>query len=197
VEKDEREAVRWYTEAVSRGNLRAALSLAQAYDQGKGVARDAVEACAFATVAESAISSSDDDGRQQAAKLKARLSEELSPEREEQAARRTREILKARVERGLGRMSWRMNPCRCGHPYEPGFSCKRGRNLPDGQITESCPAPFAKKFRFAADPNQQYIAHRPVPQRGVRTSRTRDGMRWTRQRGLTNGADADGEVVWS
>jgi TPR repeat protein len=96
VEKDEREAVRWYTEAVSRGNLRAALSLAQAYDQGKGVARDAVEACALATVAESAMSSSDDDGRQQAAKLKARLAEELSPEREEQAARRTREILKAR-----------------------------------------------------------------------------------------------------
>jgi hypothetical protein len=43
------------------------------------------------------MSSSDDDGRQQVAKLKARLSEELSlsPEREEQAARRTREILKA------------------------------------------------------------------------------------------------------
>jgi hypothetical protein len=34
------------------------------------------------------------DGRQQAAKLKARLSEELSPEREDQAARRAREILK-------------------------------------------------------------------------------------------------------
>ena len=96
VEKDEREAVRWYTEAVNRGELRAALSLAEAYDQGKGVARDAVEAYALATVAESALSSSDEDGRQQAAKLKARLSEELSPEREEQAARRAREILKAR-----------------------------------------------------------------------------------------------------
>ena len=41
--------------------------------------------------------------------------------------------------------------------------------LPDGQITWAiyrppCPAPFVKIFRFAADPNQQYIAHRPVPQ---------------------------------
>jgi TPR repeat protein len=96
VEKDEREAVRWYIEALSRGERRVSLSLAEAYDQGKGVPRDAVEAYALATVAESAISSSDEDGRQQAAKLKARLSEELSPEREEQAARRAREILKAR-----------------------------------------------------------------------------------------------------
>src|SRR5437762_3389765 len=38
----------------------------------------------------------------------------------------------------------------------------------------------------------------PVPQRGgSRSSRTRDGMRWTRAAPLTNGADADGEVVWS
>jgi hypothetical protein len=36
-----------------------------------------------------------------------------------------------------------------------------------GQISESCPAPFAKIFHFALTPNQQYIAHRPVPQRGV------------------------------
>jgi hypothetical protein len=68
---------------------------------------------------------------------------------------------------------------------------------PDGQITESCPAPLRKIFRFSFDPNHFTESHRPVPQRGVRTSRTRDGMWWTRQRGLTNGAEADGEVVWS
>jgi hypothetical protein len=38
---------------------------------------------------------------------------------------------------------------------------------------------------------------RPI-QRGVsRSSRTRDGMRWTRSALLTNSADADDEVVWS
>src|ERR1700730_10576481 len=34
--------------------------------------------------------------------------------------------------------------------------------------------------------------------RGVsRSSRTRDGMRWTRTVPLTNGTEADGEVVWA
>jgi hypothetical protein len=41
------------------------------------------------------------------------------------------------------------------------------RSPPDGQITESCPAPFAKIFSFAPDPNQFTESHRPVPQRGV------------------------------
>src|SRR5207248_3672445 len=31
----------------------------------------------------------------------------------------------------------------------------------------ACPAPFAKIFRFAPNPNHFYIDHRPVPQRGV------------------------------
>src|SRR5258708_35809006 len=51
------------------------------------------------------------------------------------------------------------------------------------------------KFRLPTDPNQQYIPCRPVPQRGVRTSRTRGGMRWTRAVPLTNGAEAYGQVV--
>src|ERR1700681_4801251 len=36
-----------------------------------------------------------------------------------------------------------------------------------GNLSPPCPAPFVKIFRFAADPNQQYIAHRPVPQRAL------------------------------
>jgi hypothetical protein len=38
----------------------------------------------------------------------------------------------------------------------------------------------------------------PLLQRGVsRSSRTWGGTRWTRVALLTNGADADGEAVWS
>jgi hypothetical protein len=61
--------------------------------------------------------------------------------------------------------------------------------LPDGQITfvfseMACPAPFAKIFSFAADPNHFYIPHRLVPTRGAdrASSRTRGGMRWTQGR---------------
>jgi hypothetical protein len=81
----------------------------------------------------------------------------------------------------------------------------------------SCPAPFAKIFLFRPDPNQIYIPRCLVPHRGVsRSSRTRGGMRWTRQRRAmpgdgragrkareltngtrTNGANADGKAVWS
>src|SRR6266446_10026943 len=87
---------------------------------------------------------------------------------------------------------------------------------PDGQITICCQAPFAKISRFALYPNQFTESRRLVPQRGVsRSSRTRDGMRWTRQRRARNviaGRDqlrertpacgrqtlfADGKVVWS
>src|SRR5258708_40229239 len=61
----------------------------------------------------------------------------------------------------------------------------------------ACPAPFAKIFSFASDPNQFTDSRRLVPKRGaLRTSRTRGGMRWTRAAHVTNGADADGEVVW-
>src|SRR5712692_3666872 len=79
-----------------------------------------------------------------------------------------------------------------------------------------CPAPFAKIFSFAPDPNQFTESCRLVPQRGDRaSSRARGGMRWTRQRQAmsgdgraghrareltngtqTNGALADCEAVW-
>jgi hypothetical protein len=39
--------------------------------------------------------------------------------------------------------------------------------LPDGQITESCPAPFAKIFLFFRSPNHRYISPVPSPRRGV------------------------------
>src|ERR1700722_8557439 len=43
-----------------------------------------------------------------------------------------------------------------------------------------CPAPIAKIFPFPSDANHLLIPRRPVPQRGgSRSSRTRDGMRWT------------------
>src|SRR5213083_2447071 len=47
----------------------------------------------------------------------------------------------------------------------------------------ACPAPFAKIFLFSPDPNQMHI--RVVPShRGAdrASSRTRGGMRWTRER---------------
>ena len=60
----------------------------------------------------------------------------------------------------------------------------------------ACPAPFAKIFPFAPDPNQFNVSHRPVPKEGrCATSSTRGGMRWTWAAHLTNGAAAYGEVV--
>src|ERR1700694_4149724 len=50
-------------------------------------------------------------------------------------------------------------------------------DLPDGQITDSCPAPLRKIFRFSADPNQLYKSLHPVPHRGA--FRDRHG-RWAR-----------------
>jgi hypothetical protein len=48
------------------------------------------------------------------------------------------------------------------------------------------PAPSSKIFLFIADPNQIYISAIPSLMRGVsRSSRTRDGMRWTRTALLT------------
>jgi hypothetical protein len=79
--------------------------------------------------------------------------------------------------------------------------------LPDGQITsdfpKSCQAPFAKIFCFASDPNQFTDSHRPVPKEG----RWPRHQRWARDAvdavvsgariaSQTNGAAADGEVVW-
>ena len=44
VEKDDVEAVRWWTQAADQGNLSAQLTLAVRYDNGEGVAQDQAEA---------------------------------------------------------------------------------------------------------------------------------------------------------
>jgi hypothetical protein len=48
--------------------------------------------------------------------------------------------------------------------FREGLNPPYDLSLPDRQISESCPAPFAKIFRFAFYPNQIYIPRRPVPQ---------------------------------
>ena len=76
--------------------------------------------------------------------------------------------------------------------------CPGMTNRLAGKSVILCPPPFAKIFAFLSKANH-FISHAVSShQRGVsRSSRTRDGMRWTRLVLLTNGADADGEVVWS
>ena len=105
-----------------------------------------------------------------------------------------------------------------------GVQSRRG-DLPDGQIS-SCPdfplsSPLAKNFPLFPS-GKSPLRTCPVPSHwrgGSRSSRTRGGMRWTRRRSKTSGADppslklrrdryqarraafvetaADGEVVWS
>jgi hypothetical protein len=63
---------------------------------------------------------------------------------------------------------------------------RNGRFIEPDQCDLACPVLFAKRFHFAAWPNQSHILRRPVPQRGgSRSSRTRDGMRWTQVALLT------------
>ena len=63
----------------------------------------------------------------------------------------------------------------------------------------TCPAALAKRFPFPAYPNHFYIARHPVPHRGAfrdrHGRRVRDAVDAAAL--LTNGAEADGEVVWS
>ena len=62
----------------------------------------------------------------------------------------------------------------------PGMTMKKS---PAGSIRFHLSSPICKNIPVPADPNQKYIPRRLVPQRGVsRSSRTRGGMRWTRQR---------------
>jgi hypothetical protein len=58
------------------------------------------------------------------------------------------------------------------------------RFAPDGQITKTCPAPLRKIFRLTCRANQFYQFAPSFPdKRGVsRSSRTREGMRWTLKR---------------
>jgi hypothetical protein len=62
----------------------------------------------------------------------------------------------------------------------------------------SCPAPFAKIFWFSTDPNHLPIPGRPVPLEGrlaIVTDAGRDAV--DADVPITNGMEADGEVVWS
>ena len=67
------------------------------------------------------------------------------------------------------------------------------------QCDLASPVPRAKIFRFPFYPNQMRIGAIPSRQRGVsRSSRTLGaGCDGRERRAKTNGADADGEVVWS
>jgi hypothetical protein len=71
---------------------------------------------------------------------------------------------------------------------------------PTGKSPKSCPALCQKIFHFACRANHLY---KLAPSRLISEGRfaivtdVERGMRWTRAAPLTNGADADGEVVWS
>jgi hypothetical protein len=61
-----------------------------------------------------------------------------------------------------------------------------------------CPAPFAKIILFSRTPNQNYMIRRPVPKEGrhaIVTAAGRDAV--DADAPITNGAEADGEDVWS
>ena len=65
-------------------------------------------------------------------------------------------------------------------------------------ICPPCPVPFAKIFRFHSDPNHFNNFRRLVPHEGriaIVTDAGRDAVDVDAP--LTNGAKADGEVVWS
>jgi hypothetical protein len=75
----------------------------------------------------------------------------------------------------------------------------RPPRLPDGQISKTCQAPFAKIFWFSEYPNQGYIFRHPVPKEGrfAVVTNVGCGMRWTlRQRWRTLPKRTE-EVVWS
>ena len=71
--------------------------------------------------------------------------------------------------------------------------------LPDGQIAQTCPAYQRKIFRFRRRANHLYKLARLVPTRGAYRDRhgrrARDAM--DVEVLLTNGTDADDEVVWA
>src|SRR2546423_1553402 len=75
---------------------------------------------------------------------------------------------------------------------------RRAEFVEADQADLGCPVPFAKIFLSPFYPNQIYNPRHPVPHEG-RIAIVTDvghGVRWTRLVLLTNGADADGEVVW-
>jgi hypothetical protein len=73
------------------------------------------------------------------------------------------------------------------------------RAEPDGANHRlACPALFAKIFSFPSDPNHLHICRRLVPLEGrlaIVTDAGRDAV--DADVPITNGAEADGEAVWS
>jgi hypothetical protein len=69
------------------------------------------------------------------------------------------------------------------HSFAPHPSCTR-IFCPTGKSVKTCPAPLRKIFRFPRRANQRYQLAPSFPgKRGGRaSSRTWEGMRWTRQR---------------
>jgi hypothetical protein len=71
--------------------------------------------------------------------------------------------------------------------------------LPDGQITGFLVQPLSQKyfcFRLTQITSHIFAVSSHL-RGGSRSSRTRGGMRWTLEVPTTNGAEADGEDVWS
>src|ERR1700687_2847602 len=70
---------------------------------------------------------------------------------------------------------------------------RNAKTLPDGQISELAVQPRLQKYFVSTpvdhEPKSMVIPHCPVSTRGAdrASSRTRDGMRWTRERQARNG----------
>jgi hypothetical protein len=65
-------------------------------------------------------------------------------------------------------------------------------------VISRCPAPFAKIFLFFRTPNQSYVIRRPASLEGrfaIVTDARRDAV--DAEAPITNGAEADGKIVWS
>ena len=68
---------------------------------------------------------------------------------------------------------------------------------PTGKSPESPSSPFGKNILIFRNRKSVYIPPvSPDERGGSRSSRTRGGMRWTRELRLTSATRADGEVVW-
>ena len=69
-----------------------------------------------------------------------------------------------------------------------GLLTMRGLSKPDGQISDLAVQPHFQNLPIPTYPKSILELSHPVPQRGVsRSSRTRGGMRWTRQRFARDG----------
>jgi hypothetical protein len=87
----------------------------------------------------------------------------------------------------------------CGLPTSLKSHARNGEFVEPNQGDSTRPVLSQKINPFALPPTQIHIYRHPVPQEGrfAIVTDVENGMRWTRMRLRTNGADADGEVVWS